>query len=780
MTTSNSGLTIPRLAKALGSDLSSKEIGHCVRVDYLSRTDAIATCSALQALGIPDLEALVVARKPEEECEADVDRAVELRNAKSCRLCVFIPTSFSEAASSSLANAFSPFDLEGFLSAFADELRSQLPSSVRDYTTEIRRRLRGPLRPRVEEEIDYYAALVDDPSAEAAGRGLWRVGLIPELGSTLDAARLELNCSAVRKLVRPPKADSSVEDRVASLGLAAGSIQPDLVRFLRGKALHGRREWLSDLLLPDYAGRLTFEQWRFPDVEKSDLAEITLDAFTDEHAAVVPRSELRQPGGPGTEIYADCGPRRKVRIKWSTTPRRPQNVSRWHIALVPATSGAYDDDAASSLPSRDVGPNQRTATMSLDIDLSAIDARIVQARVSALGADGIEIRAGEAGSPEQEVIEGLSEPFHLVASVPEDDNGPEEQPRLRPVRSVAEARLQVALRPQSFEPQDLSETPIEWVEGPQPYLQVRVGRLATFGIPVSGMLRDWQSEILGDPSRALAYEAEASGVESLEMAAVRERPIDPGPLLEPKWVEFLRMRARCFKILNVQKHAGCIEALRLDGAAAGAIRDYARAFASFLDSARGTIKEAGDNAIPVLEGLSEALRIDTLRLRFNRSGEPCQCAVVAPTHPLRLLWYAAYAELLDSWCTALAGLRSSERRQQVSEASLDQLQPFNLPAFLPMGRGETFMFAMNLGLFHGLYIPPSAQEPAGVVSDAARLLGFGAPQVLEATLPPDRVVDRINRYLEMHPYVNCLRINALNPGGGEFIRRIFEGLFRES
>ena len=780
MTPGNHGLTIPRLAEVLGSDLRSKEIGHCVRVDYLSRIDAIAACSALQALGIHDLEALVIAREPADAREADVDRAVELRNAKSCRLCVFIPIGFSEAASSSLANAFSPFDLKGFLKAFAEELRDQLPSSLRDYVTEMRRRFRGLLRPQVEEEIDYYAALVDDPSAEVAGRELWRVGLVPELGSTLDTARLELNCSAVGKLVRPPKADSSVEDRVASLGLAAGSIQAELVRFLRGKSLHGRREWFSELLLPHYAGRLTFEQWRFPDVEKSDLVEIALDAFTDEHAAVVPRSELRQPGGPGTEIYADCGPRKKVRVKWSTTPKRPQNVSRWRVALIPATTGTHDDDAASSLPSRDVKPTQSTATISLDIDLSAIDARIVQARVSALGADGMEIRAGEEGSAEHEVIEGLSEPFHLVAAVPEDDYGPVEQPRFRPVRSVAEARLQVALRPQSFESQDLSDTSAEWVEGPQPYLQVRVGRLATFGIPMSGILRDLQSEILGNPSRACIYEAEASGVELLKMAAVRERSIDPGPVLQPKWDEFLRMRARCFNALNRQKQAGCVEGLRLDGAAAGTVKDYARAFASFLDSARVAIKEAGDNAVPVLEGLSEALQVDTLRLRFDRSGESLQCAVVVPTHPLRLLWYTAYAELLDSWCTALADLRTSEKRQQVSEASLEQLQPFNLPAFLPMGRGETFMFAANLGLFHGLYIPPSVQEPAGVISDAARLVGFGAPQVLEATLPPGRVVDRIRRYLDMHQYVGCLRINALNPGGGEFIRQVFEGLFSES
>jgi hypothetical protein len=59
------------------------------------------------------------------------EQAIEIRNRKRVRLCLFVPAGGAEAAASSLQNAFAEWDLDGALASIAHEMLQDVPSDLR-------------------------------------------------------------------------------------------------------------------------------------------------------------------------------------------------------------------------------------------------------------------------------------------------------------------------------------------------------------------------------------------------------------------------------------------------------------------------------------------------------------------------------------------------------------------------------------------------------------------------------------------------------------------------
>ena len=68
-----------------------------------------------------------------------------------------------------------------------------------------------------------------------------------------------------------------------------------------------------------------------------------------------------------------------------------------------------------------------------------------------------------------------------------------------------------------------------------------------------------------------------------------------------------------------------------------------------------------------------------------------------PTHPMRLLWLAAYTDLLQEWERGILSLPKSDRKKSI-DLSLERVAPLNVPA-LCLDEGEPFLFSQNLGFF---------------------------------------------------------------------------------
>ena len=112
------------LVDYLEATLSEANQGHCARIDHLSREDGLAICSTLQSDGV---EAFVLSDDPSSGVEIDHERAIELRNRKAYKLCLFVPPDVGDAVASSLANSFAQFNLEGFFDSAATDLLDSLP-----------------------------------------------------------------------------------------------------------------------------------------------------------------------------------------------------------------------------------------------------------------------------------------------------------------------------------------------------------------------------------------------------------------------------------------------------------------------------------------------------------------------------------------------------------------------------------------------------------------------------------------------------------------------------
>src|SRR5438067_10718401 len=134
-------------------------------------------------------------------------------------------------------NSFAMFDLDHSLAAVASELLRELPEQIRVAIGQIRTQTRGRLKPPPERWADYLGIVRDDPTLLTAGRELWRVGMIPDVGGEGLLERLANNRRCVLALAYPARPQTSPVERLDTVGLRHGGVRDELRSFLEGKRL---------------------------------------------------------------------------------------------------------------------------------------------------------------------------------------------------------------------------------------------------------------------------------------------------------------------------------------------------------------------------------------------------------------------------------------------------------------------------------------------------------------------------------------------------------------
>ncbi len=760
-----------RLIERLASEFDGKLPGHCVRVDHLSAEEARSAGMGLRSVMSANAETYVLSHDQQDDLQIPSDRAIELRNRKRSGLCLFVPADLQDVAVSSLGNSFAPFDLPEFLRRLVDELQNDIPRDVKPYVNAVFRQLRGTARVPVEDEIDYLSAILDNPTLETAGAELWRVGLIPDYSEHDDyARRLDLNRQSVDRLARPARPHSSVAERVASLKLAPNTIQTELSQYLIGKRLQSDREWLRILTEPDWQGRLTFDQWQFPKVEPSDLERIDVVPFY-ENGVVRASCGLKQ-AAPGTVPYAECGPKQKVTVRWEPQPSKPTDVAQWRVELIPDRD-KYDagDAAGVDLPQATVRGSARSAKVSLDLDPATLDVREVQARVVGLDTNGTEILDPETS----EAIEGISQSFYLEAAGTDGDQA--KLRRLPTFRCLPDAVLSLAMRGKEAQ-YHLSPLPVE--EKDLAYYPFMVNERSVVRVATTPFLRELETDALANPLLGGRYTATVTGVDTLDRDRVEAQPVVVSAGLSDAWSKFTRERKQAFDAIRDQKGRGLIETADLSASVCRHVRAYAKAYCDLLDAA--TSARRSDTNGGSREDAAALLALDTLQLEIPYLPGRPHATVVLPTHPLRLLWYVAYAEWISKITGELVGLPQRTRAARLNETALAHLAPLNLPAFLVRGEaGErSEIFADNLGFFHAICVPLNTDDPGTLLSEVARVTGFGLIEPSLTDLQPKDIGSEIKSYLDLHTYLKTLRVNAINPGSGEFLRLALDDALAEA
>ena len=155
--------------------------------------------------------------------------------------------------------------------------------------------------------------------------------------------------------------------------------------------------------------------------------------------------------------------------------------------------------------------------------------------------------------------------------------------------------------------------------------------------------------------------------------------------------------------------------------------------------------------------------IRSLWILLNHKGERREAALIAPTHPLRALWLATWAEVAEAWLHQ-AATGAPEHIMPAREALLKTLVPLSFPPVLPRGTGQLFTAVDNVTPFWTLYAPTSEEDLRGLVGDVCAALGLPEPGIGGTTITGAYLASRVERYLIQHPYVQTLVINAFNAG----------------
>src|SRR6266702_7620360 len=153
-------LQVELLAHEIVMCLKDTEAGHCARVDFLDRSETQHICQYIMQQQLAQGVAFHILVSNEAEAKIDTifiktDKAIEIRNRKQERLCLFIPSELVDAAYSSIANSFALIDGRTLHSLVLKRARAQLSTELQSIATAVFARLRGLSGVSDEQRLDF-------------------------------------------------------------------------------------------------------------------------------------------------------------------------------------------------------------------------------------------------------------------------------------------------------------------------------------------------------------------------------------------------------------------------------------------------------------------------------------------------------------------------------------------------------------------------------------------------------------------------------------------------
>ncbi|ABW14772.1 conserved hypothetical protein [Parafrankia sp. EAN1pec] len=767
-----SPLLATRVANRLVTDfLRAAPPGRCMRLDHLRADDCHAVRDAVTnaltetAVGGGCVVAVLGAAVSDDDAVISPERAIELRNRKSAALLLLVPAGTDSPAASSLENSFESIDIEDLFAKIVRDALHRLDRPLRDLFGQVQATVRRGAFPRSRQARAEYllavGAAAADPVAGGAGAAqyvagthLHLLGLIPDQGGASFVSRLDANAQCVTALVKPGRSQKDARTRLADCPLRQDDERYRAIeRFLVAVPRLSERAWLRDLAADDNAD-LAFNRWPLDLPVDSDLVALQIEPFANTEGIIAAGTGLRA-GADGA--VPTCSARGGfVKVTWTTEPTRPKDVARWQVEIVPSEEFyGNETDFDVTLPAAKVAGSKHSHRLTVNVDTEGAERvpAVVTVRVSALDRNNqvLRLRDGAlAQATGQKLAQATSQEFAL------DDAPPPESTAVR--RDTAISLPVARLRAEQAGADSDVETSEGWQVADLAYLQLRFGRggrthVARIG--VSAPLRELSARALAELDNVGRYEAEVGAGQPFAAAAAAA--VGPG------WPSgagraFLAARREFFEAVRNQPGRGLLEVAALSEELAALGAKYTAAYGRILRR---------DSGAADLRALTS---IDTLRLRIRLGRRhPVDALVMLPTHPLRVAWYLGYHAELEAWRTRLRVLAPKDRRDEVDVDLLGRLSPARVPFLLAGPDGAPYVFAQNLRLLYGLYLPVDEPDPATAVSETVTALGLPSADVSVGEVPPARLADRIRLYRDTHRGPERLRILATNPGSGAFL-----------
>jgi hypothetical protein len=781
------------LVPQLTEMLSARAPGHCMRANDLHTSLAVALVRRLR--GTIDIPAQIHVLGAPPQVPADVavtsTKLIELRNPDQygglrAPLLIFVPPGSQASAEDSYDIAtFEELALGDCYQRLSSRLLRAVPENLRSALADVFDVVytdAGPDGPTGEGQVTRARFLLtvalNDNDPEAAGAALFELGLIPDFEAFRDGAQVRTRITQnLRQVQILDRADRSARQRVIDLRLRDPAFRARLVDLAVRAGLDDIRTWTRRIVADPANWPLSFHRWPLPEVQPVQSVPLMMGELTLPRAGEDPEHQRHPVLGSITgQPYLIAGATGQTQLAAQfdidADPRQVTGLSQFLVELISEDSGRTGVRA--SIRASSVG--RRTYRTTLRKLRSAhLEPGWHHLRVLPLAHDGTPLSVDPSGHASLGRASNESERFFVVSADGLDE--PPTTPRTRTSMGVTQElrRLELAAVAERRVWQDIKCLSVAWSAGACA-LEASFGQHGVAEIPLSSVLVDSERAILAEPRRLTRHRMSSTAglPASRQETDLREQPatLTSTPALEV----FLQARADVFaairgsdKMITAGKDLLSLQALVLD---------HAEAYAEVLTHHMRRAERGGDRP-RMLRELAQLLQIDTVTIEHRDvNGTSTEITLVAPTHPLRLLWLLAWATLNRSWLEGEDG-HDPTAIAQMSE-SLANLRPTGFPIAVPSNDGRLSMATADVGTYWQLCLPTDTTDPQTLITEITTSLGLPNSDQNSIEVSPSRIADIAERYVRMHPYVQSLTICAVNAGRGDYIADMLLELERRS
>lgn len=777
------GVAVPLLVERL----RTRAMGHCMRVSDLDADLMIRLCARLRA-ELPNTTVVVLSdgKLPiPDDLAVSSTKLVELRNPHadgSLRqpLLVFVPGEVRASAEDSFGVAtFEEVPLTGLYGALAKKLVDEIPPTLRGSVQESLRRLSDPENPwtfgdALSTVRFLLTGKVNGNDAEAIGASLYEVGLVPDFEwlSHPERApqRVAQNRECIEKLTWSSRSERG---RVGDLGLANRAFKNLLGNFLADASTDDPRQWARRIVVDKSLWQLAFNRWEFED--GGELPDSVFIGEVQTDLPAVDEEETKEPLAQliGQRILPVSSLKKfSVTFRVDPHPTKVQGLAKFVAQVVSKDHGPLGIARSKAV--------WKSATERATISFTALGkieweegwhfVRVLAQTESGdlvplIDSNGHAIpwtADGEATLPRP----NESDLFYVLP-----DTEVDVEPAQRAVPRE-ESALHALFRAQFSailgrrDPASIVFGHAAWAEKTNGHvigadvLEVKLGREGSVHVSVSRALKSIEQKILAAPEGPISWRIPLhNGVPGTSTGEVNGWP--QGSAAGDR---FLAARTRYFE--SVRGGTSELVTQGIDAAAHSELaRDYAEAYLELLaDLSQRAEATAKSDSRRAFADLRKVLALDSVLLAIvDHRGRRRDAVLVAPTHPLRALWFATWAKLGACWVAA-AKSAPQEYVVPTREALLKLLSPTSFPPVLPTEAGHVLTAVDSINPFWTLFAPSNEEDPRGLVGEVCSALGLPEPAIGGALIDGAYLASRVRRYLVQHPYVRTLTINAFNPG----------------
>jgi DNA phosphorothioation-dependent restriction protein DptH len=774
-------------ARAIFDDLKgllqAKQPGHCQRLDYLPRPvmDRLGQRLSQDAdLVAKRVVARVLSDKPGntlEPWETTGTGAVALREeatyGKIRVFCALFPAGIRLAEEDSLNIAtFKTDDAESFNVSKCLERHllgrvNLLPQDERNLLIQVLNADAVRTRP-VHQRFRYVLAVLGQREAshqpvnwELAGAYLYELNLIPDFDLKSGSLNIQVarNHECVKVLLSGDKTlGQNLEDLAEKHSLQDETIRKNLAVYLADRNTLIPEAWLPDICHDDdLRDKLSFESWKF--ATPTTGVHITLKPLQDPKKPTKVVKGIEFKGG----VLTNDG-KTPIEIKWDLTPKDNKDVSGFRIYLLRATEEGNEIDVIA--PQTATAKRKSFKVPVSENNLEADEKCVARIRIQVLGKNGTPIQGAQDDSEEFWIETGT------VTTPPPPEKG-------RRLRHLDELTFRSTYKTgKAFEIRHRG-----WDAARDNVFSVRLNDNTRGDLVLNPLLKALERKILENPNTLGVYQAivvnrRRADLEHFEVVQLT-------PPVNQAASAFYHARSKFFAIIrDAEEGTGVIEAVDLHEHSAEVV-EYVNAYLELLAGLRQQVEgAAGPGGINnVLHDYGQVMRIDTALMTVGSSEDPMEVLLLAPTHPLRVLWLYQYQSYVRTWIQQMTGKDPDAIKVLIAEDSIDKIIDLNIPNAISWAQGRAFVNTDNLDLFWSVLPNANIPDLRTAVSATLQAIGAGRKEVVISTVSPTQLADKMRRYLCHHPYVRTLKINVINPGDASvlleaIVRLIEDELYR--